>query len=557
MCGFIGAVSAGGPKPDLGRGLPFLSRRGPDSQRVWTSSDSRVILQHARLGIVDFDGRADQPMSDPSAGVTIAFVGEIYNYPEIRQSLPNYSYRTESDTEVILAAYLAHGTEAFRLMRGMFIAALVDERRRRVVLVRDPIGKKPLFIGRVKGATWFGCTLTAMLASAGATPEINPDALSDYAHEGWVHPSRCLVKDFRPLSPGEVVELNWEGQELGRTDCRPLATRYPVPRSFDEAAKEIGRRLRLAIERRVEHSPVPTVLLSGGIDSTVVTAGLQEVCRKRGLPLQVLALGSLLPWRNDEPYAREAARRLQIRLEILRIPLRRLGNRVLEALDAQDEPLGMIAYFTLFELVRTAKSHGRILLTGDGGDEVFLGYGKPRDWIRSDDGSSTPDPGLSCGPPLPDWMSPWGRRTVTAQLVGHMFAKADRASAEQGVEIRCPLLDWDVMAYSRGLPHQILLAGDKMKALLKAQLEGWPERFLERPKVGFAFNMRYLWALSGYAGLRESIEPDAVAAVGETIPPAFRRRASSWSGSDIFRNFDMAWRLLALSRFLARMRQVA
>lgn len=594
------------PILDLRRGLPFLARRGPDSQRVWTSSDGRVSLLHARLSIVDFDGRADQPMTDGSGRVTVAFVGEIYNYREVRGEFGDYPYRTESDTEVLLAAYLGRGVEAFRPLRGMFIVAIVDQRRRRVVLARDPVGKKPLFVGRVGGATLFGCTMTALVAASGGGFRMNPLALGDYAREGWVDPARCLADGFRPVRPGEVIELDWEGREVGSGDCRPEvgepreASLGATP--LEGAAKVIQR----AVERRLENNPLPTALLSGGIDSTVVTAKVQAICRERNLPLRVLTLGSLIPWHNDEPYARQAARRLGIDLEILRIPLRRLGERVLAALDAQDEPLGMVAYFTLFELVRAAKAYGRILITGDGGDEVFLGYGKAGDWIRGggadfkfrSHGRQTVDPRtdqtipsvarwatfsdpvlpasaqgqtltsaatktpfstaeIPCGPPLPDWMSAWGRRTVTAQLVGHMFAKADRASAEQGVEIRCPLLDWDVMAYARGLSPEELLAQGRMKALLKAQLAGWPEAFLERPKVGFAFNMRYLWGISNYAGLRESVVPEAREAMGDAVPVPLRRRASLWSATDIFWNFDAAWRLLALSRFFERMRWIS
>lgn len=606
MCGFIGAVSDGDPRPDLRLGLPFLARRGPDSQRVWTSADGRVSLLHARLSIVDFDGRADQPMTDASGQVTVAFVGEIYNYREVRQEFGEYPYRTESDTEVLLAAYLGRGVEAFRLLRGMFIMAVADERRRRVVLARDPVGKKPLFVGRAGGATWFGCTLTALVAASGGGFRMDPSALEDYARDGWVDPSRCLAEGFRPLRPGEVIELDWEGREVGWGDCRPSAGESREASLGATALQGTAKVIQRAIERRLENNPVPTALLSGGIDSTVVTAGVQAICRERNLPLQVLTLGFVVPWRNDEPYARQAARRLGIDLEILRIPLRRLGERVLAALDAQDEPLGMVAYFTLFELVRAAKAYGRILITGDGGDEVFLGYGKAGDWVRGGGadfkfcihGRQTVDPRtdqtipsvarwatfsapvlpalaqgqtltssatkspfsaaeIPCGPPLPDWMSGWGRRTVTAQLVGHMFAKADRASAEQGVEIRCPLLDWDVMAHARDLSPGELLAQGRMKALLKALLAGWPEGFLERPKVGFAFNMRYLWSLSNYAGLRESVMPEAQEAMGQAAPLRLRRKAHLWGAADIFRNFDAAWRLLALSRFFERMRRIS
>ena len=241
----------------------------------------------------------------------------------------------------------------------------------------------------------------------------------------------------------------------------------------------------------------------------------------------------------------------------LLIPKTPLAGRGVGSTDVQDEPLGMLAYFTLFELVRAAKRYGRILITGDGGDEVFLGYGKPSHWLRSDGEIEPGDGEFPCGPPLPDWIGMKGRRMVTSQLVGHMFTKADRASAEQGVEIRCPLLDWDLACYARRLPTGVLLAGDRMKAQLKHHLAGWPGWFLERPKVGLAFNIRYLWGLSNYAGLRESVVPEAREAMGDAVPVPLRRRANLWGAADIFRNFDAAWRLLALSRFFERMRWIS
>ena len=141
---------------------------------------------------------------------------------------------------------------------------------------------------------------------------------------------------------------------------------------------------------------------------------------------------------------------------------------------------------------------------------------------------------------------------ATDSLVGHMLAKADRASAEQGVELRCPLLDWDLVSYARSLPFEILVHGGRMKALLKDQLIDWPQWFLERRKVGFTYNLRWLWGLSNYAGLREAVDDRTVDTFDLYLPKVLRRKPVHWRTIDIFRHFEAAWRLLSWSRFLVR-----
>jgi len=500
---------------------------------------------HARLAIVDQGGLAHQPMTDPDTGTTVAFNGEIYNYPELRSDLATYPYRTDSDTEVILAAYRTWGIDAVARFRGMFAMVLVDGQTGAVYLVRDPVGKKPLFVAEWAGSFVFGSSVLALAAAIGGGRPIDPTAASEYWTDGHVGPTRSLFSGCRPVLPGEIVELS---------RCRASRSFRVTPPPAEASGAESDRqRLSALLERsvseRLRDNPNPVALISGGIDSTVVTAALRRVT----MP-QTLTLGALVPLTHDERYARYAARRLRLPLTVVSPSIERIEDEADFCFDLQDEPLGMMSFLPLALLLKAVKPHGRILFTGDGGDEVFLGYGQPADWVGA--APIENEPQVPCGPAIPAWMSPWGRRTVTHALVGHMFTKLDRASAEQGIEVRCPLLDWNLMAFARSLLPETLLAANRPKHLLKAQLAGWPSWYLNRKKVGFAYNLRWAWALRRFAGLRDRVDVDAQAVFHRVLPETLRRPALQWTMLDIWRHFPQVWKLLAWSAFQRRTREI-
>jgi asparagine synthase (glutamine-hydrolysing) len=557
MCGFIGRIveQPGGGAGTLTDALPYLRRRGPDSCSLWRSPDGRVELMHTRLAIVDSDARATQPLEDAERGVVVAFNGEIYNYPELRRELSAYPFRTTSDTEVILAAYALHGRAGLDRLRGMYSLVIVDTRQRRVLVVRDPVGKKPLFVGRWGSAVVFGSSVLALLAAAGVRGRIRADAVEYFWRETFVRPDQCIVQGGAPLRPGTVVEFDWEGRELARHAHAPAPALTYAGEGFSEASAQVERLLRVAVERRLRDNPQPAVLCSGGIDSTVVTKLAGQIARDGSLtaPLQVMTLGAAVPFTNDEFYARYATRRLGMHLTVVQPRSDQIAQRLRDCLVQQDEPLGMLSFFPLTQLVATVAGMSRVLLTGDGGDEVFLGYGDANKW----QGGDASDVGhVRSGPRSPAWMSAWGVSMQTDHLVGHGFAKVDRASAEQAVEVRCPLLDYDLVAYARSLPADILLRGGVMKALLKHYLADWPEWFLERRKVGFVMNVRWLWAVGNYNGMRECILPEAQEQFRQWLPALLAKPPQNWSRRDIFRHFTEAWRLLVWSEFLRRLHAV-
>src|SRR5262245_26332646 len=206
MCGFIGRIRPDprAPTRDLRAGLRFLGRRGPDSAQLWVSDDGRVELLHARLAIVDSDPRARQPFEEPERGLCLAFNGEIYNYLELRSELRDYPFRTTSDTEVLLALYSREGLNGFEKVRGMYSIALSDARSRRLFLVRDPIGKKPLFLARWGGELLFGSSLLALVAAHPGSVKLNPEVAEHYWNEGFVPPAQSALSDAMPVLPGQI-----------------------------------------------------------------------------------------------------------------------------------------------------------------------------------------------------------------------------------------------------------------------------------------------------------------------------------------------------------------
>jgi asparagine synthase (glutamine-hydrolysing) len=555
MCGFIGRINTLQPNsagmPLLSAGLRFLSRRGPDSNREWASGDGQVELLHARLAIVDTDSRAHQPFTDVKNGITVVFNGEIYNYLDLRAELSDYEFRTKSDTEVIIALYVTRGLAGLRKLRGMFGLVIIDAQARRVYLARDPIGKKPLFLAQWSSGSYFGSSVMALLAASGEDARIVQNGVTQFWEHGHVEPYESLVAGCSPVIPGQVVELDWHGAVLRVDSCTPSIESEQCG-DVETARERVSELILQSVKRRLSNNPKPVSLLSGGVDSTVVTSKMKEA-----IGGAAITLGSFLPGANDEKYARFAGKRIEIPLQVVRARSKNLAEDVLWALDLQDEPLGMISFFPLALMIRAAKDYGKILLTGDGGDEVFLGYGKPDDWLRKveDEDQPVSEGKNSLSPlPLPEWMSTWGKAMVTQSLLGHMFTKLDRASAEQGVEARCPLLDWDLVSFVRSLSPDILFFDGRPKALLKSQLVGWPNSFIDRPKMGFTYNLRWQWGSSRFNGLRELVTREAVETFSSQLPEELGTAPENWKSMAIFKNFQMVWKLLAWTRFTERLR---
>lgn len=235
MCGFIGRIRRDPSDRciSLTAALPCLMRRGPDLWNYWQAADTSVELLHTRLAIVDPAERSRQPFTDPLSGLTVVFNGEIYNYGELRNELKEYSFRTSSDTEVLLVAFARWGIEGLKRLRGMFSSAIIGEKERRVYLIRDPIGKKPLYVARWQTSVVFGSSVLALAATHPGSLTIRWDLLEHYWQDSYIPPDQAIIKDCEPLSPGEVAIFDFSGKFVTRSSCIP-AEQSPSVSAFEK-----------------------------------------------------------------------------------------------------------------------------------------------------------------------------------------------------------------------------------------------------------------------------------------------------------------------------------
>ena len=276
MCGFVGIAGAGASRfrAEVIRGADSLYHRGPDSGGDWQAPDGGVVLAHRRLAIIDLSPGGDQPMTKCGGRFTVAFNGEIYNFRELRSELVErgHPFSSASDTEVLLSAWMEWGAAALDRLVGQFAFALYDGQERRLTLARDRVGEKPLFYRWDGRALRFSSELKGLLADPSLPRRINPDALDCYLAMGYVPGENCILDGFAKLPAGHTLQFRlddgnvhvhrwWATPEWSDPGC-----------SDGELLDELEARLETAVARQMVADVPVGVLLSGGIDSSLVTA---------------------------------------------------------------------------------------------------------------------------------------------------------------------------------------------------------------------------------------------------------------------------------------------
>jgi asparagine synthase (glutamine-hydrolysing) len=346
-----------------------LHHRGPDDSGVLIAPG--IALGHARLSIRDLSPDGHQPFSDPSGRVVVSYNGEIYNDREIRAELERdfgFRFRTGCDTEVIPFGYLAWGDRLFERLEGMFAIALWDRDERRLLLARDGVGIKPLYYAEEAGVVRFASEIKGIFADPAQPQRLSPKGLHAFFAMGYVGPYDTTFEGVHQIPPGTVVSYR-DGKRETRRFWQP--TRTSEIASVEDAMAELGSLWpKIVSEQLVSDVPVG-VLLSGGIDSTLVALAANRSERK--LPLFTAGFASEAF--DETPIARKVAASVKSDLHSVPIEMRSdLGELLVQVIHHYDGQSCDEASLGLFLLSREVRRHVTVALTGDGGDEFFAGY---------------------------------------------------------------------------------------------------------------------------------------------------------------------------------------
>lgn len=380
MCGIAGQTALDSKRTITADALrpmgDVLRHRGPDDEGCYIDPRGRCGLAFRRLAIIDL-ATGNQPIGNERGDVHVIFNGEIYNFRELRQALiaAGHTFATESDSETIVHAYEEYGDACFERFAGMFAIAIWDEKRRRLLLARDRFGKKPLVYAIYDGVLYFASELKAILAALPTRPEIDPQALHQYLIFQYVPAPHAIYHGFAKVEPGTMVSFS-----AGELAPAPPQRFYRVPDppvfsgDYADAQRELTTQLTAAVERRLISDVPLGAFLSGGIDSSIVVA----LMRKLGVqPLRTFSIGFSDERYDETRHARAVAEAFETEHHV-----RRVTPDAHELLDAlawhYDEPFADSSAIPTFYLSRFARESVTAALTGDGGDEAFLGYDRYR-----------------------------------------------------------------------------------------------------------------------------------------------------------------------------------
>lgn len=388
MCGIAGLISLN-PERHVGKMLRSIEHRGRDDEGVWTSeaiddSGRRVSLGHRRLAIIDTSSAGHQPMLSTDARYVITFGGEIYNYRELREELKSkgYRFRTDTDTEVLLAAFREWDTDCLSRLNGMFAFAVWDNQRRRLTLARDRVGIKPLYYCQPKSATaagesfLFGSEIKSILATGLVKAELNFEALNQYLTFLWTPDPHTLFRNIWKLPPGHFLTV-----QDGRVDLHEWWDISFAEIEEDKSEEWWRDQVLETLDRVVKLEMVADVplgsFLSGGVDSSSIVALMRH--HSNGKQISTYTVGmeaedlryDIIP--DDVVWARKVGKLLQTDYhEIMLQP--DVASLLPKLVYHMDEPVADPAILSSFLISRAARQTLRVMLSGVGGDEVFAGY---------------------------------------------------------------------------------------------------------------------------------------------------------------------------------------
>jgi asparagine synthase (glutamine-hydrolysing) len=377
----------------VGEMTTTLFHRGPDSAGIWVDEKCGVALGFRRLAILDLSVEGEQPMKSADGRFIVVFNGEIYNFLELRGELEKlgHIFRGHSDTEVMLAAFIVWGIETtVKLLNGMFAIAVWDTATKELTLVRDRIGKKPLYYGLFGNTLLFGSELKALRANHDFNDAIDRESLALYFQFGYIPGSRSIYQNVRKLAPAHLVRIRTLQNEIGEQEAYWSLQQVaidgggnPLSGSDEEILAEFETLFRDAVKRRMLADVPLGAFLSGGTDSSTVVAMMQMQSSK---PVKTFTIGFNEAEYNEAKHAKQIADHLKTDHHELYVTSKQALDVIPNLPTLYDEPFADSSQIPTFLVSQLARSKVTVSLSGDGGDELFCGYSRyflaPRIWEK-------------------------------------------------------------------------------------------------------------------------------------------------------------------------------
>lgn len=550
MCGICGFVSKQNiTLEQLKKMNDTMRHRGPDDsgEEIFSMKDGyQMGMAQRRLSIMDLSPLGHQPMHSFDKRISVVFNGEIYNFLELRRELTDYPFCSSCDTEVIIAAYLKWGIECVRRFNGMFAICLYDREKDEIYLIRDRIGKKPLYYEIDGGNLIFASEMKPLMAREGFHREIRREVLSRFLFQQYINAPESIFENVYKLEPGSILKFHYGEIQIRKYwDIKEVYHKMqenPVT-DYEQAKEELKALLKKAVASRMIADVPLGAFLSGGYDSSLMTAMAQEHAKE---PVKTFSIGFSEARYNEAAYAAKVADYLGTKHTELYIDEKEMFDLVESIPLYYDEPFADSSQIPTMLVSRLAREDVTVALSGDGGDEFFCGYniyenvhqaqmldllggmvhgvcslpglrqmrmeerlpfrvrviaGNRNKETKTQFGAGNyvvrahkmaPEKGLPCHYPVEsayqvsDWQIRRMLLDMDTYLPGDILCKVDRASMKYSLEARCPILDKDVMEYSFRMSHKLKYEkGNKKRILKDIAYEYIPKELLDRPKVGF------------------------------------------------------------------------
>jgi asparagine synthase (glutamine-hydrolysing) len=513
MCGIVGIVGGSPQRHEVQAMLASVRHRGPDGEGVHVAPG--IALGNVRLAIVDPTPAGAQPMASPDGRYTLVYNGEIYNHKDFRAALEasGVQFRGHSDTETLLWLLIRHGSAILPKLNGIFGFAFHDALSGKVLIARDHVGVKPLYYARGRdGRLLFASEIKALFVTGDVQPRINHDDLLELFMFHFIAGERTAFRDVSELLPGHLMEVI-DGHARIREFWSPLtaATRGDAP---DESAEQLRVRLEAAVQRQLMSDVPLGVMSSGGVDSGLVSA----FARREGARLQGFCYRDSARGYDELADAREIGALLGIDIHEVGIPEADVPELLHTLTWHYDEPIPRTHYLAAFAVSRAARENGiKVLLAGEGGDELFGGYQRYSDLAAEMERTNDESPLVFAHnrvaiPRVRHFLSQqrfanafrfWcaeetrGLDLVNRELLvdqrtflQHFMQRSDRMGLAAGVEIRVPLLDLELVEHINAQPGSRKVANGATKiALRQVARSVLTPAIVDRPKKGFDMPM--------------------------------------------------------------------